>query len=856
MKIRFFAAVLAGVLVLSSAVYAEEAVEYRLPPGIYPLSQSIELHLDPNVADYTGSTTIKIRVDETADRLGIYQLGLTMNRIVLKGPDVERELAATIGEWNINWLADGKPVAPGDYELQIQFGAPYATDSLGMHRVRFEDNDYVFTQFENMYARRAFPVFDEPAFKIPFQVAINAPSGMTVIGNAPVASQSESDGWQRVEFLSTPPIPSYLIAYGVGPLDSAPITGLSVPGRIYTPKGRAGEVGFAARETPAILKALESYFGIDYPYRKLDFLAVPEFAFGAMENPGLVTFRTDYLMVGDTPTGVEAATVLSVIAHELAHQWYGNLVTMRWWDDLWLNESFASWMAEKVMESLYPEYETDLSLPQSYAFPVDELSTAKPVRRPVRSEDEAFEDLGLAYSKGETILRMLESYSGPEAFQAAVRDYMKRFSRSNATEHDLWSVVAEHADADIGAIAARYLNQPGFPLVTVDGRGNVSQSRYHRLGREMPAQQWLIPLSVKYKHDGVIKQTFTLLDKPTGMLDIPADVEWVFPDAGANGYYRWNTDPAQFQRLLQDMSALSNREKIALLDNSEALLNAGQLSLADYMMVLDKALADPHPLVLRPALNALSGIAEDFFGPANAEAFSRFVDETLEGRLEQIGLEPRAEESETIAQLRPTLVVVQGLYGSDEALRKQVVAVADKYLADSKSVPSDLGKAALGIKAQFGGRPEYDAFRKAYKNASEVSLKTNVLSSIRFTDPEIIKDHLDWSLSDEVPAGEASWGLYMASYVLDDYGILFEWLDENLDALVRKLPPVRVPALPRATASRCNQGNLEGLVAFYEPRDDIYKPYLAKSVESMENCIARKQREGAALEQFLERYTP
>ncbi|MDH3401826.1 MAG: M1 family metallopeptidase, partial [Chromatiales bacterium] len=623
---------------------------------------------------------------------------------------------------------------------------------------------------------------------------------------------------------------------------------------IYTPKGRAGEVGFAARETPAILKALESYFGIDYPYRKLDFLAVPEFAFGAMENPGLVTYRTDYLMVGDTPTGIEAATVLSVIAHELAHQWYGNLVTMRWWDDLWLNESFASWMGEKVMESLYPQYETNLGLPQSYAFPTDELSSAKPVRRPVRSEDEAFEDLGLAYSKGETILRMLESYAGPEAFQAAIRDYITRFSRSNATEHDLWSVVAEHADADIGAIAARYLNQPGFPLVTVDAKGNVSQSRYHRLGRELPAQQWLIPLNVKYKHDGVIKQTFTLLDKPTGTLDIPADAQWVLPDADATGYYRWNIDPAQFQRLVQDMSALSNRERIALLDNSEALLNAGELSLADYMMVLDKALADPHPLVLRPALNALSGIAEDFIDPSNAEAFSRFVDDALEGRLEQIGLEAQTGESETIAQLRPTLVVFQGRYGSDEALRKQVIGVADKYLADSDSVSSGLGAAALEIKARFGGRKEFEAYRKAYLGASSETMKSALLGSMYFSDPEVINESLDWFITDAVPAGDAIYGIYLASDVLEDNSLVFQWLEKNLDRLVAKSPPVRRPYFPAFTAS-CDQQAMERLVAFYEPRDEVYKPYLAKSVESIENCLARKQREGAALEQFLERYT-
>lgn len=852
---RFSAAATAlGMIIVSVMARAEAPVDYRLPPSIHPTGQSVELRLDPALLEYRGSTSIDITVEQASERIGIYQVAMHMPSITLAGQGVERTLTPTAGEWDMVWLADGKPIAPGDYQLRIEFSGPYATDSLGMHRVHFEDNDYVFTQFEAMHARRAFPVFDEPAFKIPYQLTINAPVGLTVVSNTPVAARSEADGWQRVEFMQTRPIPSYLVAYAVGPLDSVPITGMSVPGRIYTPKGRAGEVGFVARETPKILKALENYFGTSYHYRKLDLLAVPEFAFGAMENPGLVTFRTDLLMVGDKPVGSQAAGVLGVVAHELAHQWYGDLVTLRWWNDMWLNESFATWMGNRVMESVYPQYETELDLPQAGAFPIDELVSAKPVRKPIRVEDDIFEDLGLAYNKGHSILSVVEAYTGPEVFQAAVRDYLKRYAWGNATEQDLWSVISEHGDADVSAIAARYLNQAGFPLVSVDDQGKVTQTRYQTFGRVAPPQQWLIPLAVKYKQDGVIKQTFTLLDKQTGSLDIPADVEWLFPDAGANGYYRWKIDPVQFQRLVRDVDALANREKIALLDNSEALLNAGEMSLADYLMVLNRTLADPHPLVFRPALNALEEIGDDFIDAANAEAFSRFVDRALDGRLDAIGLEPRPGEAEGVTQVRPKLVSVLGQFGSDEETYRQIGELAHKYLADPDSVPSDLGKAALSVNARHGDRKEYEAYRKAYKNAQSESMKSNLLSSMYFTDPEIIKEHLDWSLSDAVPAGEASWGLYMASYVLDDYGILYTWLDENLDALLSKLPPVYHHYLPLATASTCNQANLDKLVAFYQPRSDIYQAYLAKSVENIENCIARKQRESAALESFLQGY--
>ncbi|MDH3820189.1 MAG: M1 family metallopeptidase, partial [Gammaproteobacteria bacterium] len=362
---------IAGLLLSPAFLVAAENADYRLPAGITPTSQAIELRLDPSTPDYSGTTTIRLTIDKPVDKIGLHQLGLDMTRIVLTSADTTRTLYADVSEWDINWLSDGSDIGPGDYELNIEFAGSYSTDSLGMHRVTFEDNDYVFTQMESMYARRAFPIFDEPSFKIPYQLTIVAPGDQVVVANTPVESSSEQDGWQRVRFMATPPLPSYLLAYAIGPLDRVPIDGLDVPAFVYTPKGRSGEVGFVTRETPTIVKTLEDYFGMDYPFRKLDFIAVPEFAFGAMENPGLITYRTDLLLVGDEASGSIAERTLMVIAHEVAHIWYGDLVTMAWWDDLWLNEAFASWMAWTVMENSYPQFESNLMLTQESAFPSD-----------------------------------------------------------------------------------------------------------------------------------------------------------------------------------------------------------------------------------------------------------------------------------------------------------------------------------------------------------------------------------------------------------------------------------------------------------------------------------------------------
>ena len=458
-----------------------------------------------------------------------------------------------------------------------------------------------------------------------------------------MAASGERDGWQRVEFAQSKPLPAYLLAFAVGPLDKAPIEGMSVPGNIYTPKGRTGELGFVLRETPKIVAALEAYFGSDYPYEKLDFVAVPEFAFGAMENPGLITYRTDLLLVGDSASGANAEGVLNVIAHEVAHIWYGDLVTMAWWDDLWLNEAFATWMARSTLERIYPQYDPELKLPQGGAFAADQRTTSKPIRRIVRNDAEIFDGIGLNYTKGHAVLRMLENYVGHEVWQTAIRKYLERFAWSNATESDLWAVVSEVSGLDVAAIAGDFLNQPGFATLKFDPDGSITQERYLTYGRSAADLEWRIPLNVKYKIDGEVRQTFHLLEGKTDALDIPQNADWIFPDAGGNGYYRWTTDAAQFYALIEDADALSNREKIALLDNAEALLNSGDLTMADYLFVLNRFLDDPYPLVFLPALEKVKEIGDDFVDADNRNAFGSFIDGALSERFREIGVETRDE---------------------------------------------------------------------------------------------------------------------------------------------------------------------------------------------------------------------
>ncbi len=845
---------LTGMLFFGSVVIADESDVFRLPQSIQPTEQAIELILDPDKPDYTGRTVFKLNIAEDVEQIGIYQIGIEMSAITLKSGSNVRTLSATQADYDINWLADGNTIAAGQYELSIEFSGMLSTDSLGMHSSRFEGNNYIFTQFESMYARKAIPTFDEPSFKIPYQLTIIAPEGLTVVSNAPVASESAKDGWQRVEFMQTKPLPSYLIAYAVGQLDRAEIKGMSVPGFIYTPVGHADELGFVLGETANIVNALEDYFGLDYPFRKLDFIAVPEFAFGAMENPGLITYRTDLLMLGDNPTGATAARALKVIAHEVAHIWYGDLVTMAWWNDLWLNESFASWMEGKISHQLYPQYETDLSLPQQRAFVGDQRTSVKPIRKTVRSEADSTEGAGLAYTKGETVLRMLEQYIGADAWQRGTRKYIQKYSWSNATETDLWAIMSEESGLDVGKIARDYLNQPGYAILDIDKSGGITQQRYLAYGLEAPDLQWHIPLNVKYKKDGKVHETFYLLSDKSGSIDLPNDADWIMPDGGGNGYFRWQTDTDQFYALIDDLDALENREKIALLDNSDALLAVRKLSLEDYMFVMKKMLHDPHPLVVLPALEKVKSIGDQFIDADNAAAFARFIDAELSDRFAEVGIETSPEDNDALLQMRPRLVRVLGQYGSDPALLKAAAEGADRYLRSPDSVDGNLAIELLRVTALNDDGGRYKSYIDAFLSSTSVDQQSTILGAVYFKDPETINAHLDFSISDAVPSGDALNGLTYYSAILSDHTILYEWLDDNFDALETKIPSYIHAYLPQVLATGCNNSIRSLAIEFFEGRGEKYEVSLGKAVESIDTCIARRERDGDALMEFLAQY--
>jgi alanyl aminopeptidase len=850
--ITLFSCVLA---LLTTQVLAKD-VEYRLPSSVTPTFQDIHLNLDPDAPHYSGSTRINVTVNTVTKKVGFYQQDLTVTHAELI--QNERVIALNVeeGDYNINWGMADADIAPGKYTLVIDFEGKVNTSSDGMYLSRFEESNYLFTQFEDMHARKAFPSFDEPAFKIAYQMTITAPEKQVVVSNTPVESRDVSEGMQTVKFEKTKPMPTYLIAYTVGPFDSAELEGLSVPGKIYVPKGYADKTKFVVKHTPEILATLEDFFDIKYPYKKLDFVAVPNFTHGAMENVGLITYRDSLLLLEDEPGLTERKGPLNVIAHELAHQWFGNLVTMAWWDDLWLNEAFASWAASYTMMELYPELNFADRIVQESAFGADASPTVKPVKKVVRTQPDVMDGLGLNYSKGESILQMIESLIGTEKFREGVRNYMNTHAWGNTVADDLWAALDGVSDINLSAMMKAYLEQPAYPLISIDDNGTITQERFHYAGATVEAQTWAVPLKLTYKVNGKIKQEVVFIDKAKTTLPQLAEADWVFPNDNATGYFRWAITSKQLANLLSDLKVLNNREKKNVLYNMQALLNAGKVSIDSIMPVLTALAKDNDPVVKRAAVGVL-GEFDYLINDDNRANYAALLNQEYLPLLNELTLEQTSGEAESVISLRNQLYSLLGNRANNEALIKKSELIAKQYIKDSSAVPAGIADTAIGITTKYTEDDLYDTLVAAFKEAQLPNVKRTLLYSMRYTDEATANKMLDLALTDDITPANTLYMLVRVSRNLELKTALYKWLDKNLDALIAKMPDYHVSRMPEFVSTTCSAENLDMAKAFYTPIKDKHEG-MARSFDIMldksNQCLRLKATYQEDFNKFLAKY--
>jgi alanyl aminopeptidase len=860
-----FRAALAAALLAAAPAVAEAPASPRLGTDVVPVFQSIRLDADARKADYTGSVRIELDVRRPAPMFALHALEMALKRVTLSGPAGEVPATHSGGPLGRLEIRPAAPLAPGRYVLEIDFANEYDTHATGLYKVAVGDEAYLFTQFEATDARQAFPCFDEPAFKFPYQVTVVVPEGHLAVSNTPVESEEKAwDGFRTVVFARTKPLPSYLLALATGPLETVPIPGMSVPGRVVTVKGASGMAGEAVRTTPRLLASLERYFGRPYPYEKLDLIAVPEFWPGAMENPGAITYRDTILLLDAKGASVaQRQAHTSINAHELAHMWFGDLVTMEWWDDLWLNESFASWMGDKATQEAFPELRVDVSdvAVLQGAMVTDARLSTRTIRQPVTTLDNLLQSADtLAYQKGEAVLGMVEAWVGPETFRKGVLDYLAAHEWKNATAADLWRALGKAAGRDVGATLATFLDQPGIPLVEVEPAGGnrvrLSQRRFLNSGVRAPAATWKIPVVLRYRAAGAVKTRTLLLDAPSQTIALEGAPEWVHPNVDQRGYYRWSVPPAMLTALAgPGRASMGVRERVGFVGNASALLDAGAVRGDQYLELIAPFAGDDDPEVVAAVVTSLNKVKNAFVTAELRAPFAAYIRRVLGPALARFGVERRAGEPEAVSLLRPQLLLWLGRDGDDPAALAHAAAVARAFMAGEAADPSVV-PVALQLHALGGDRALFDEYRRRVETARVPADRARYLNALGyFRAPELVDAALAYVLEGPLRPQELFAIPTAISTTVAHDGRAYEFLVGHYPAISKRVPPMFLAFMPHA-AGGCSLARAEkGRAFFSDPAHAApgMEKEIAKMTEAAKDCAALREREGAAVAAYLKR---
>lgn len=859
-------------------VHAGDVPRGKLPRQVVPTSYAVDLRMDARADRYSGAVAIELEVKEATDHFFIHARGSTLKDVQL----IRARMAPIAATTELVDAAGGtvrvtspEPISPGRWQLRLAFDAPYDQRLQGAYKVKTGGLDYVMTQMEPLGARNAFPSFDEPAFKTPWTFTLTVPKGDTAIFNTlETGSETLADGWVKHSYAQTKPLPSYLIAFAVGPwetieFDAIPKTALRdhpIPLRGISARGQSQRMKYMLGETAKIVTALEAYFDYPYPYDKLDLLAAPDFAYGAMENPGLITYR-DSLMFADLKSATsQRRGALGTHAHELGHQWFGDLVTMPWWDDIWLNEAFATWIAAKVVHQIYPELEADMARLGGGlgAMGSDSLATARRIHNPVEDWTEVSSTFdGITYQKGGAVLSMMERYLGEDKFRAALRTHMRKFEFGTATSIDLGdSLAAQSADpAVLRKAFASFTDQPGVPMLDTslscqDGKAalTVKQSRYAPIGANFATDtQWLVPMCVRVGRGDANTVECHLLDAAVESVTLAGDTcpDYVHPNADGAGYYRFRLDADAQNALNASFARLNAFEQRVLADSVGAAFDAGTLTVAQYLDAAPRFATATQGDVITAPLGDLRWIKERVATAAQRERIDSMLRDIWGTHLKKLGIDHRDGDSESTKSLRVDLIGTLADDGRPQWLiddlaargRKVIGLDADRKL-DADAVHRDLLGVSLRTVVAVDGKPAFeliDAHLAANEDSVIRGALMGALGSTR--DPELLQRVLMLGIGPTIKSGELSRLYFSATGQAENRAAIWAFVQKHYDALLNKLPSVwqgRIAFFGSATL--CTDAGANELQAFFAERVKDLEGgprALAQGVEGVKLCTAR-----------------
>jgi puromycin-sensitive aminopeptidase len=789
----------------------ESPEKYRLPDSVSP--KSYDLFVQPDLAKrfFIGRETISLSVVSPCSAIVLNGIELKILSATLKPADGKALKLTVKPEAAFERIAfeTGSQIQPGTYQLTINFTGILNDKLRGFYRSDFKDKSgathYIATtQMEPTDARRMFPCFDEPSFKATYKITAAIDPSLTAISNSPVSEDKvDPVSHKRVmHFAETPIMSSYLVALIVGPFKSTPVAvSEGVPVKVWCVADRTKLGSNAQLVAQKLLPYYNKYFGVPYPARKLDLIAIPDFEAGAMENLGAITFRESALLIDDKTASTESRMeVSSIVAHEMAHMWFGDLVTMKWWDDLWLNEAFATWMATKAVDVLRPDWhEWDrFASGRAHAMDSDSLMSTRPIHFTVSNPLQALEMFDeITYSKGASILRMLERFVGQDTFQKGIQDYIKAHQFNNATTEELWSSIGAAAKLDVSALMKNWVLKPGYPLIDIQKSKRGLDLVQYRFVLIPPTQEqtpaktvWHAPVAFRHPQDPESEKF--LFEDQNATLTKPLALPFT-ANAHGDGYYRVKYTDEQLKQLSASIEKFDVQERLSLLTDQWALCYSNKDSLESFLNLTRSYADELDPTVISVLIEKVNGLWK-FITPVERPAFATFVQTTLAHQKQELGWQPRSGESDLTALARVDVLKTLGTVGQDQAVISKARQLFSQYAKDQSSLDPNIAEAITTIVAYNGNVADYKQITKLWQSAQTPEVeKRNLVSLALFKQPDLVDQTLALSITDKVRTQDSPRLLARLLGQVDTSARAFSFIESHWKQITTRLPQNSVP---------------------------------------------------------------
>jgi len=786
----------------------------KLPKTVVPEEYAIRIAPDLGKFTFAGSETIKLNVRQPVRELVLNAAEIEIASASLDGKAVPQSAIKLDAKEETLTIALASELPAGSHSLELKFTGKINRQGQGLYYAPYQEQGtgakkiMLGSQFEATDARRFFPCWDEPSFRARFQLTVVVPENFTAVSNMPVEKETKVAGGKEIKFAVTPPMSSYLNVLCAGELERLSARLKNVDHGVVTTKDKVAMGRYALDSSQQILTYLNDYFGVPYPLPKLDHIAVPGGFGGAMENWGGITYYESRLLFDAERSSAETKqNIYEVIAHETAHMWFGDLVTMAWWDNLWLNEGFASWMGTKCTAKFNPDWEVWLSknvprdparrhgIGKEAAMEGDARSTTHPIQQPIANEAEAssaFDDI--TYRKGMSFITMLESFLGEEVFRDGIRQYMATHKLSNTTTADLWNSLSKASGKPVGEIAAAWTEQPGFPVVKVTrdatGKITLTQERFTVHFPKAPPLEWKIPLTYSISGEAA-PVSLLMTSKTVDLPAIPAGRAVKLNVAGA-GNYRVQYDEGSWRLLLAELPKLSSADRVNLLSDAWALVQADRAPLSLYLDLVEKLPTKDELAEREQVMHVFDFINRLLAGEPRREQFQEYARSILRPSFEQIGWEPKRGEPTKIALLRGSLINALGAL-NDKELVTGCRERFEKYLSDPRSLAPDLRPRVFAVVGRYTDEATWKKLHELGKKTTSIEEKQNYYDALACAlDPKLAARTLEISLGDELPTSRAIYLVAKVARQSEHPDVAWNFAKMNMKKLLAKADALTV----------------------------------------------------------------